>query len=95
MPYANGPLLLGHLAGAHLPADIFARWSRMLIGAAPLWRHQPSVSRAKCFPGTISGQGGPVSALCAISLRPKVQVVDFDFSAIPAGCTTKIPERTG
>jgi methionyl-tRNA synthetase len=33
MPYANGPLHLGHLAGAHLPADIFARWARMLIGA--------------------------------------------------------------
>ncbi|MCK6490721.1 MAG: class I tRNA ligase family protein [Planctomycetes bacterium] len=33
MPYANGPLHVGHLAGAHLPADIYARWCRMLIGA--------------------------------------------------------------
>jgi methionyl-tRNA synthetase len=33
MPYANGPLHLGHLAGAHVPADIYARWLRMLIGA--------------------------------------------------------------
>lgn len=32
MPYANGPLHLGHLAGAHLPADIYARWLGMLIG---------------------------------------------------------------
>jgi methionyl-tRNA synthetase len=32
MPYANGPLHLGHLAGAHLPADIFARYQGMLIG---------------------------------------------------------------
>lgn len=32
MPYANGPLHLGHLAGAHLPADIYARWYGMLIG---------------------------------------------------------------
>lgn len=32
MPYANGPLHLGHLAGAHVPADIHARWLRMLIG---------------------------------------------------------------
>lgn len=32
MPYANGPLHIGHLAGAHVPADIFARWMRMLIG---------------------------------------------------------------
>ena len=27
-PYANGPLHLGHLAGAYLPADIFARYQR-------------------------------------------------------------------
>ncbi len=32
MPYANGPLHLGHLAGAHLPADIHSRWLGMLIG---------------------------------------------------------------
>ncbi|MBI4297832.1 MAG: methionine--tRNA ligase [Chloroflexi bacterium] len=28
-PYANGSLHLGHLAGAYLPADIFARYHRM------------------------------------------------------------------
>lgn len=33
MPYANGPVHLGHLAGAHVPADVYARWLRMLIGA--------------------------------------------------------------
>jgi methionyl-tRNA synthetase len=32
MPYANGPLHLGHLAGAHLPADVYSRWMGMLIG---------------------------------------------------------------
>ncbi len=32
MPYANGPLHLGHLAGAHVPADIYARFMGMLIG---------------------------------------------------------------
>lgn len=32
MPYANGPLHLGHLAGAHLPADIHSRWLGLLIG---------------------------------------------------------------
>ncbi len=32
MPYANGPLHIGHLAGAHLPADIYARWLKLLIG---------------------------------------------------------------
>lgn len=33
MPYANGPLHLGHLAGAHVPADIYARFMRMAIGS--------------------------------------------------------------
>jgi len=28
-PYANGPIHLGHMAGALLPADIFARYQRM------------------------------------------------------------------
>jgi methionyl-tRNA synthetase len=28
-PYANGPLHLGHIAGAYLPADIFARYHRL------------------------------------------------------------------
>jgi methionyl-tRNA synthetase len=32
MPYANGPVHLGHLAGAHVPADIYARWLGLLIG---------------------------------------------------------------
>lgn len=32
MPYANGPLHLGHLAGAHVPADIYARFGRLMIG---------------------------------------------------------------
>jgi methionyl-tRNA synthetase len=32
MPYANGPLHLGHLAGALVPPDILARYMRMLIG---------------------------------------------------------------
>ena len=32
MPYANGPLHLGHLAGAQVPADIYTRYLGMLIG---------------------------------------------------------------
>jgi methionyl-tRNA synthetase len=32
MVYANGPVHIGHLAGAHVPADIHARWLGMLIG---------------------------------------------------------------
>jgi methionyl-tRNA synthetase len=30
LPYANGPLHIGHLTGAYLPADIFVRMLRML-----------------------------------------------------------------
>ncbi|MCI4322883.1 MAG: methionine--tRNA ligase [Thermoplasmata archaeon] len=29
-PYANGPFHIGHLAGAYLPADIFARYHRLV-----------------------------------------------------------------
>ncbi len=29
LPYANGPIHLGHLAGAYLPADIFVRFQRL------------------------------------------------------------------
>ena len=29
MPYANGPLHIGHLAGAYIPADIFVRHLRL------------------------------------------------------------------
>ena len=29
-PYANGSLHLGHIAGCYLPADIFARFNRMI-----------------------------------------------------------------
>ena len=30
LPYANGPLHIGHLAGAYLPADIYARFLRLM-----------------------------------------------------------------
>ena len=30
LPYANGPLHLGHIAGAYLPSDIFVRYQRAL-----------------------------------------------------------------
>lgn len=29
LPYANGPLHLGHIAGAYLPADIYVRYLRL------------------------------------------------------------------
>ena len=36
LPYANGPLHLGHLAGAYLPADIYARYLRAM-GKDVVW----------------------------------------------------------
>ncbi|MCK5145800.1 methionine--tRNA ligase [bacterium] len=30
LPYANGPLHLGHIAGAYLPADIYVRYQRLI-----------------------------------------------------------------
>ncbi|MDR2284090.1 MAG: class I tRNA ligase family protein, partial [Sphingobacterium sp.] len=29
LPYANGPLHIGHLAGAYIPGDIFVRFLRL------------------------------------------------------------------
>ena len=29
LPYTNGPIHIGHLAGAYLPADIYARYKRL------------------------------------------------------------------
>ena len=29
LPYANGPKHIGHLAGAYIPADVYARYNRM------------------------------------------------------------------
>ena len=29
--YANGPLHIGHIAGAYLPADIFVRYQKLKV----------------------------------------------------------------
>lgn len=29
LPYANGPIHIGHLAGVYIPADIYARYKRL------------------------------------------------------------------
>ena len=29
LPYANGPIHIGHLAGAYLPADLYCRYQRL------------------------------------------------------------------
>ncbi|MFH1471180.1 MAG: class I tRNA ligase family protein, partial [Candidatus Micrarchaeota archaeon] len=30
LPYANGPLHLGHIRSTYLPADIYARYQRLI-----------------------------------------------------------------
>lgn len=30
LPYANGPIHLGHIAGAYLPADVYVRFQRLI-----------------------------------------------------------------
>ena len=30
LPYTNGPVHIGHLAGVYVPADIYARYQRMV-----------------------------------------------------------------
>jgi len=30
LPYANGPIHIGHLAGVYIPADIYCRYMRMM-----------------------------------------------------------------
>ena len=30
LPYANGPVHIGHLAGVYIPADVYARFNRRL-----------------------------------------------------------------
>ena len=32
LPYANGPVHIGHLAGVYVPADIYARYLRLKGG---------------------------------------------------------------
>jgi methionyl-tRNA synthetase len=45
LPYANGPLHFGHLAGAYLPADLYVRYQRLLrgLGMDPRTDRDPGV----------------------------------------------------
>ena len=36
LPYANGPLHIGHIAGCYLPSDIYVRYLR-LLGKKVAW----------------------------------------------------------
>lgn len=85
-PYANGPLHLGHLAGSCLPADIFARYNRM-IGNETLM---------------VSGtdeHGTPVSMLADLEDRSPKEIVDEYHELIKralqgVGCSYDLFTRT-
>ena len=48
LPYANGPLHIGHLAGVYVPADIYARYMRLR-------------EREVCFVGGSDEHGVPIT----------------------------------
>ncbi|MDD2777357.1 MAG: methionine--tRNA ligase [Methanocellales archaeon] len=85
-PYANGPLHLGHLAGSCLPADIFARYNRM-IGNETLM---------------VSGtdeHGTPISMRSEVEGRSPKEIVDsyherIKRSLYDAGCSYDLFTRT-
>ena len=63
LPYANGPVHIGHLAGVYVPADIYARYLRLkgeevlMIGGSD--EHGvPITLRAKKEGITAAGCGG-------------------------------------
>lgn len=61
LPYANGPLHIGHLAGVYLPADIFVRYLRLR-------------QREVCFVGGSDEHGVPITIK---ALREGVQPQDI------------------
>lgn len=63
LPYANGPIHLGHLAGAYLPADVFCRYHR-LRGSDVL------------FIGGSDEHGVPIMLRAREEGRPAQEVVD-------------------
>ena len=85
-PYANGPLHLGHLAGSCLPADIFARYNRM-VGNETLM---------------VSGtdeHGTPVSMRAEVEGRSPKEIVDRYHGMIKRslrdiGCSYDLFTRT-
>ena len=44
LPYANGPIHFGHIAGCYFPADIFARFSRLKNKTRSLFAAQMSMA---------------------------------------------------
>ena len=60
LPYANGPVHIGHLAGVYVPADIYARYLRLQ-------------GRDVLFIGGSDEHGVPITIKHAMkALRPRI-----------------------
>jgi len=49
LPYANGPLHLGHMLG-YIQADIWVRAQRMMGNGCISWRRTTRTARRSCWP---------------------------------------------
>jgi len=72
LPYANGPLHLGHLAGAYLPGDIFARYCRLK-------------KRDVVYICGTDEHGVPITITAEKEKRTPQEVVDHYFKVIQDG----------
>ena len=62
LPYANGPVHIGHLAGVYVPADIYVRYLRLMPVLSP-----SAASSAVYFAISAS------ASACAFSASARVQ----------------------
>ncbi len=67
LPYANGPLHIGHMAGAYLPADVYVRYLRM--------RGEDVV-----FVGGTDEHGVPITLTAEREGKEPQEVVDYWYS---------------
>ncbi|MEJ2635685.1 MAG: methionine--tRNA ligase [Calditrichia bacterium] len=72
LPYANGPLHLGHLAGAYLPGDIYARYCRLK-------------KRDTVYICGTDEHGVPITITAEKENKTPQQVVDYYFERIKRG----------
>lgn len=72
LPYANGPLHLGHLAGAYLPGDIYARFCRLK-------------KRDVIYICGTDEHGVPITITAEKEKKTPQEVVDFYYEVIKSG----------
>ncbi len=69
LPYANGPVHIGHLAGVYIPADIYARYLR-------------GNNREVLFIGGSDEHGVPITIKAKQENKTPQQVVDYFHNII-------------